>query len=219
MKQNDAFSEIRNDALTLWNFHQMGHELKVCDAGLGLGSHDLGVAEHAAHLYLSGLVPVLIFSGATSPTTKDVFPEGEAIAYRDRAIELGVPNADILVEPTASNTGENFSKSRALALSSGLAVGSLLVISKPYMQRRAYATAKKMWPEVEVICSSEALSYEDYVLEIGDEELVIDMIVGDLQRIMIYPDLGYAIVQVVPNDVENAYRRLVDAGYTSRLVG
>lgn len=215
---NDKFYQHRSDALRVWNYHQLGMTPIPRDVGLGLGSHDLGVAEHAARLYHQGLFPILVFSGATSPTTKDVFPEGEAVAYRQRAIELGVPADVIFVEKRATNTGENFSFTREMLDARGIRPSSALVISKPYMERRALATSGKVWPEIEVTLASDGLTYEDYVESVGDEKLVIDMIVGDLQRIDIYPALGFAVEQPIPENVRAAYRRLVDAGFTSRLV-
>ena len=91
-------------------------------------------------------------------------------------------------------------------------------MSRPYQQRRAFATCKKMWPDVEVLCASRPLSLDDYVASIGDVKRVIDMIVGDTQRIEEYARRGYAIRQEVPADVRAAYDRLVAAGFTSRLL-
>jgi hypothetical protein len=62
------------------------------------------------------------------------------------------------------------------------------------------------------------MSLEDYVKSMGDEALVIDMMVGDLQRVIEYPKHGFAITQDVPTDVHNAYDRLTAAGFTSRLL-
>ena len=73
-----------------------------------------------------------------------------------------------------------------------------MLISKPYMERRAYATARKTWPEIDVVCASEHLSLDDYLKAIGDDKLVIDMLVGDLQRIIDYPALGFAIPRPCP---------------------
>lgn len=47
----------------------------------------------------------------------------------------------------------------------------------------------------------------------------MDMLVGDLQRVIEYPGLGFAAEQDVPADVQGAYERLVGAGSDSRLVG
>lgn len=206
------------DAQGIWDYHQMGHDVLPCDAAIGLGSHDLGVAAYATELYHAGLFPVLVFSGATSPTTAQRFPRGEAVHYREHAAELGVPDDAILVEPEASNTGQNIALSRALLAEHGHRPRSLLLISKPYMERRAFATCRKVWPEVEVRCTSEPMKFDDYVKAIGDDKLVIGMLVGDLQRVIEYPKLGFAIEQDVPAAVLASYDRLLTAGFDSRVL-
>ncbi|MFE9474425.1 YdcF family protein [Streptomyces griseofuscus] len=206
------------DAQRLWDFQQMGHELRPCSAAIGLGSHDLGVAETTADLYHRGVVPLIVFTGATSLTTRDRMPRGEAEHYRERAMELGVPADVILVEPRARNTGENIRFSRALLEEHRVAVSSVLLVSKPYEERRAYATARKLWPEVEWVSASTPMSLADYVDSIGDARLVIDMLAGAQQRLMIYPQQGFMVEQPVPEDVAVAFERLRAAGFTSRLV-
>jgi uncharacterized SAM-binding protein YcdF (DUF218 family) len=207
------------DARVVWAYHHLNHQRRSCSAGIGLGSHDLGVAAMAAGLYHARLVPVLVFSGATTATTYGRFPRGEGVHYRKHAIRLGVPEEAILVEPTAVSTGQNIERSRALLQQAGITVTSILLISKPYMERRAYATCRRAWPEVEPVCASESVSLDEYAQNIGDARLVIDMMVGDLQRIIEYPSRGFAIPQDVPDDVMAAYERLVRAGFTSRLLG
>lgn len=206
------------DAELIWGYHRMGHELRPCDVAIGLGSHDLGVAVHAAELFHAGMFPVLLFSGATSPTTRQRFPRGEAEHYREHAMALGVPASVILVEPYATNTGANIENSREILAAAGLHPRSALLISKPYTQRRAFATAAKVWPELDVVCTSESSPFPDYLAAIGDERLVVDMLVGDLQRIIEYPRKGFAVAQDVPIEVKNAYQRLVERGFTSRLL-
>ncbi|MFE2290593.1 YdcF family protein [Streptomyces sp. NPDC059452] len=206
------------DARRIWDYHQMGHALHPCSVAIGLGSHDLGVADTSADLYQRGLVPLLLFTGATSPTTRERMPRGEAVHYRERAIELGVSSVAVLVEPKARNTGENIRFSREVLERQGVEVASVLLVSKPYEERRAYATARKLWPEVEIVSASTPMTLDEYVDSIGDARLVIDMLVGALQRLMIYPDQGFMISQPVPADVSEAYQRLCRAGFTSRLL-
>ncbi|PBC95843.1 uncharacterized SAM-binding protein YcdF (DUF218 family) [Streptomyces sp. Ag82_O1-15] len=206
------------DARRLWDYHQMGHTLRPCSVAIGLGSHDLGVADTAVDLYKRGMAPLLVFTGATSPTTKDRMPRGEAVHYRERALELGVPSSAVLVEPNARNTGENIRLSKAVLEEAGVDVSSVLLISKPYEERRAYATARKLWPDVEVVSASTPMTLDEYVDSIGDARLVIDMLVGALQRLLIYPDQGFMISQSVTDDVLEAYERLCREGFTSRLL-
>ncbi len=209
---------VRDAVQTLWYYHQLGHELRPADVGIGLGSHDLGVATCAADLYHRGLVPRLVVTGAFAPTTVATFPRGEAVHYREHALALGVPDDAILVEPTATNTGENITRTRALLTAQGLAVTSVILISRPYQQRRAYATCRQLWPDVSVQCTSLPMALDDYVASIGDVDRIVNMLVGDTQRIWVYAQQGHAIPQAVPVDVLEAYRVLVAAGYTSRLV-
>jgi hypothetical protein len=68
------------------------------------------------------------------------------------------------------------------------------------------------------VCASEDLSFDEYLKSIGDDKLVIDMLTGDLQRIIEYPARGFAIAQDVPAGVMDAYRRLLVAGFDSRLL-
>ncbi|MBW5253924.1 YdcF family protein [Streptomyces sp. P01-B04] len=164
------------------------------------------------------MAPLLVFTGATSPTTRDRMPRGEAVHYQERAIELGVPSSAVLVEPRARNTGENIRFSKALLEEAGVEASSVLLISKPYEERRAYATARRAWPGVEVISASTPMTLNEYVDSIQDARLVIDMLVGALQRLLIYPEQGFMIEQSVPADVLEAYQRLRREGFTSRLL-
>jgi len=209
---------IRSDVQVLWDYHNMRHELRPCDAGIGLGSHDLGVAIIATELFHAGMYPWLVFTGANAPTTVERFPQGEAVAYRDYAVEHGVPGSAILIDTTATNTEQNIKFSRALLEEQGVTASSVLLMSRPYQQRRAYATCKKLWPEVDVICYSRPLSLDDYVDSIGDTKKVVDMLVGDTQRIEVYAGRGFAIAQPMPDEVREAFGRLVAAGDVSRLV-
>ncbi|MFI5913932.1 YdcF family protein [Dactylosporangium sp. NPDC051541] len=210
--------EHRADVETLWEYHNMHHELRPCDVGIGLGSHDLGVAIIATDLYHRGFYPLLVFTGANAPTTIERFPRGEAVHYAEYAVGHGVPADAVLIEPRATNTQQNFELTLTLLDGQGVAIRSAIVMSRPYQQRRAYATAKKLWPQVDVICASNPLDLDSYVRSIGDHSKVISMLVGDTQRVEVYAERGFAIPQEVPADVSTAYERLVRAGYTSRIL-
>ena len=69
-----------------------------------------------------------------------------------------------------------------------------------------------------MVCASNPLSLDAYVESIGDARKVIDMLVGDTQRIEVYAERGFAIPQPLPDDVRAAFERLVAAGFTSRLI-
>jgi uncharacterized SAM-binding protein YcdF (DUF218 family) len=208
--------DIYDDAEALFDFNQLHHQLRPCPVAIGLGSHDLGVANITAALFHQGLFPLVVFTGGNAPTTRDRFPGGEAVHYRTRAIELGVPPEAILLEPRATNTRENFEFSRQLLANHGINPPSALVTSRPYQQRRAYATCRQAWPTLEVLCASERRTLASYIATIGDPSFVIHMIVGDTQRVIEYPKLGHTIYQDVPPHIEAAMKRLMAAGFTQR---
>ena len=207
-------AEDRRAAHVLWRYNQMDHQVERCDAAIVLGCHDLRVAEHAARLYHKGLFPVAVFSGARSPW----FPDGEAYAFGGRAIALGVPAGATVYEPDATNTGANIEKTRHALGKAGITVGSVLLVSMPYMQRRGLASCQVAWPEVKPVCSSEQITYNAYVEAIGDEVHVIDQLVGDTQRVIVYPHLGFATEQQVSEHVHAALDHLIINGYTSKLL-
>ncbi|MQA12416.1 MAG: YdcF family protein [Pseudonocardiaceae bacterium] len=209
---------IRAEVETLWNFHRLDHELRPVDVAVGLGSHDPGVAKYTANLYHDGLFPLIVFTGANAPTTVDRFPRGEAVHFREIAMERGVPDHAILVEPRARHTGENVDFTKRLLTANEIAVQSVLITCRPYQQRRAYATARKQWPEVELLCSAASDSLDSYIAGIADADRVINMLVGDTQRLTLYAEAGHTITQEIPHEVQDAYHRLILAGFTARLI-
>ena len=208
---------VHDDVEILWGYHRLGHELRHTEVGIGLGSHDIGVAVRAAELYKRSLFSLIVFTGANAPTTIDRFPRGEAVHYRERALAEGVPDEAIRVEPKARNTGENMTLTRELLAAEGITPKSVMLISRPYQERRAYATCRKLWPEVEVVCTSQQVDLDTYAASIGDIPRMINVMVGDTQRIRLHADQGYAIHQDIPDEVQAAYERLVAAGYTAHL--
>ena len=145
---------IRPHVEKLWHYHQLHHELRHADAILVLCSHDTRVAERGAQLFLDGWAPLLIFSGGLGVITRQMWQEPEAELFARIAVDLGVPRERILIEPRSTNTGENVQFTRALLAGRGIDVGTVLVVQKPYMERRSYATFKKVWPEPALVVTS-----------------------------------------------------------------
>ncbi|MGC9667810.1 YdcF family protein [Planosporangium sp. 12N6] len=208
---------VRRDVQILWDYHDPRHDLRPCEVGVGLGGLDLGVPAVVVDLFHRGMFPLVVFTGGNPPATAHRFPRGEAVHYAEYALAHGVPPAAILLETRATNTLENLAFTRAALAAHRLRPRSVLIVSRPYQRRRAYATCRKVWPEVEVLCAARPVPLDDYVADVGDARRVIDMVVGDTQRIDLYARLGYAVAQAIPAEVRRAYDRLVAAGYTGRL--
>ncbi|CCH52946.1 protein of unknown function DUF218 [Fibrisoma limi BUZ 3] len=214
-------ARIRELAQMLWDYHHMNHALQKADAILVLCSHDTRVAERGARLFLDGWAPLLIFSGGLGVITRSMWTEPEADLFARIAVEMGVPQAHILIENQSANTGQNVLFTKELLAEKGLDPETFIVVQKPYMERRSYATFRKVWPEKPVIVTSPQDSFDVYLSRYTNPELspddVISIMVGDLQRIRLYPERGFQIPQDIPDEVWDAYQELVNAGYNRHL--
>lgn len=206
----------------IWGYHLMNHQLERADAILVLCSHDIRVAETGAGLFLEGWAPLLIFSGGLGVITRHIWSEPEADQFAKLAMDLGVPEERILIENRSTNTGENIAFTKTLLAEKNLNPEKFILVQKPYMERRSYATFRKLWPEKKVLVTSPQVGFDEYLERYTNPELtgddVIDIMVGDLQRIKVYADKGFQIHQEIPEDVWSAYEELVAAGFGRRLI-
>lgn len=201
-------------AKKVWDYMVKRDELKKVDAILVLGSKESSPAKYACELFLQGFAEYLIFSGGV----KFSETKTEAEEYFDIAIKMGVPKEKIIVENKATNTGENFSCTAQLLKSLNLDFQSFILVQKPYMMRRTFATGKVQWQNKELLVSCENISYEDFLKQsLVSKEDLINTMVGDLQRIKIYPEKGFQIYQEIPEDVWEVGQELISLGFHKRL--
>lgn len=200
----------------LWNYHRLSEALHPADGILVFGSNDLRVADYAASLFHRGMAPWILFTGARGRMTED-WPDTEAACFASRARDLAVPDSCLYCEPRATHTGENIAFSRQLIQQHGLMAGRVIVLQKPYMERRTRASLEIQWPDLDFQISSPPLDFEQYPNDLITTDDLIHAMVGDLFRIMDYPNKGLSSKQEVPDSVMDAYRLLIDAGYTRQL--
>jgi uncharacterized SAM-binding protein YcdF (DUF218 family) len=210
--------EILELAKTIWDYHHVHHTLIKSDCILTLGSHDTRVAERAASLYHEGWAPLLIFAGGLGRLTEGMWSEPEAELFARIAVEKGVPKEAILIENKSTNTGENILLVQELLKAKALNPHSFIVVQKPYMERRSYATFAKNWPGKHFVVTSPQIIFEDYPTAEIPLEQVINIMVGDLQRIKVYPEKGFQVYQEIPDSVWQAYERLVALGFNRQLI-
>lgn len=194
----------------LWAYMQLDDSLIKSDCIFVLGSNDIRVAEYAARLYLDGWADKLAFSGGVGRLTEGVFEQTEAETFAQIALDMGVPSEDILIENQATNTGENILFTAQLFEHNQLKCDRLILVQKPYMERRTYATFKKQWPTKldSIVVTSPKIAFHDYFNDEIDIDTTIRAMLGDFERIKSYPALGFQIEQHVPEDVEVSYQAL-----------
>lgn len=205
--QNAAAAE------TLWRYHCIYDSPVPSDIIIGLGSYDLRVADRCAELYHAGLAPRILFTGHSGHWTRGRLERTEASQFAQHAMALGVPDEAIALEERATNIGENITFAARMAGSDA----SVILVTKPQTQRRCYATARKQWPNASTIVTAPMHEFSEQPTPDYDEHRLICEMVGDLKRILIYPDAGFQISQDVPDTVMDAYRLLIAQGYTAHL--
>ena len=136
----------------------------------------------------------------------------EADVFRDVAVGRGVPRGRILLERESTNTGQNVRNTYTLLSLLGLSPSSVLLVQKPYMERRAFSTFLAQWPGrkrssyPDVIITSPDVSLFDYPNDdVGSLTDVISVMLGDMQRIFLYGELGFQTRQEVPRAVRDAF--------------
>jgi uncharacterized SAM-binding protein YcdF (DUF218 family) len=205
-------------AQQLWDYHRMNHVLVKSDCILALGSYDLRVADRAAELYLEGWAPLVIMSGGLGNVTQDLWTKPEADQFAAIAIQKGVPADVILIENKSTNTGENIVFTQQLLNQKGLDPQNFIVVQKPYMERRSYATFKKHWPDKNLLVTSPQISFDKYATDNIPLDRVINIMIVDLRRIKLYPAKGFQVYQDIPVTVWDAFERLVQLGFEKHLV-
>ena len=204
---------VDSHAKKIWEYMLLHHELNPCEAIFVLGSNDIRVATRAGQLYLQGYAPIVICAGGRGKDTR--FEASEAKAFSDVIVSMGVPKENVFLETESTNTGENIVFVRELLKEKSLDLKSFLLVQKPYMERRTYATFRKQWPEVACLVTSPQISYEVYAHEDYDlKKRFIEVMVGDLQRMREYPRLGFQIEQKIPDEVWKSWEALVALGFT-----
>ena len=210
-KRIDELAEL------IWDYHLLHHPLEKADCVFALGCHDAGVASYAAELVLEGWADTLLISGGVM-FDKDSSGMTEAEYFRAIAMEKGVPAANIIIENKATNTGENFQFMDSVLWQSGLEVSKIIVVQKPYMERRTYATGMMQWKNRQLILASEKISFKQYLEKGIPRDRILNTMVGDLQRIKLYPEKGFQLYQEIPDRVWEAFEELVSYGFDKRLV-
>ena len=215
-------TRVRELAQRIWDYHHLHHELARADAILVLCSHDTAVAARGAELWLAQWAPLLIFSGGLGAITRHLWHQSEADQFAAIAIDMGVPRDRILIENQSTNTGENVLFTKQLLADRGIDPQTFILVQKPYMERRSFATFKRHWPEKNLIVTSPRVSFDEYLEGYSNKALssdeVIAIMVGDLQRIRLYPAKGFQIPQDVPDEVWDAFEELVRAGFDKYLI-
>lgn len=177
-------------------------------------------AERAADLYHAGVSKQVVTSGFSNPYLTSLATP-EAVILADRLVELGIPRESILVDELARNTGDNILNSAEALDATGTKPKDIVLVHKPYMTRRFLATAQAQWPipQPNFFVTSKPITPRDYYAlyeSLDDENKMIQLMIGDYDRIKAYPAQGLSIEQPFSQEAEDAVRELKARGFASK---
>ena len=207
-------SKTLRKAGEIWNYMSGIKSQVKSDAIVICCSYDLRVCDHACQLILEGTSDTLIISGRFGNWTKHVWNRPEAEVFYDRAIENGVNEKQILMETEATNFGENISYAKALIPQAK----TVTFVSKPNSLLRVQLTAEVQWPGINVVVSCPDISFPTMVSNVIGIWGVIHEMVGDLERIQVYPELGFQAPHVLPEHIVRNWEYLIEQGFTCHLM-
>ncbi|XP_036388412.1 uncharacterized protein SCO4629-like [Megalops cyprinoides] len=213
--------ECEKWAQVLWDYLCLHQPLEKSDVIIGLGCHDLRVAERAAALFLEGWAPWLLFTGYLGNQTAGVWQHPEAEVFMDIALKMGVPREKILLEKEATNTGENIRFSYEVLKKNHVPAGRVILVQQPFMERRVLATFLRQWPgekeNTHAIVTSPCTDFAQYPHPtVGTVHDLIGYMLGVIERIRDYPKKGFQVEQEISPDALAAYQWLLRAGYTPK---
>lgn len=174
-------------------------------------------AERAAKLYHAGVSQRIVVSGFANPYHRAT--ETEATLLGRRLQRLAVPKSAILFEHQAANTGENITRSARLLAEMMIQSKDIILVHKPYMTRRFLATAEAQWPypRPRLYVTSQPTTVEAYYrlyeATYGSAAMMLTLMLGDYERIKIYPAKGFSTPQPSSPSADTAWQALVARGF------
>ena len=89
------YDELEKPASFLYKYLSLSEKPRKADLVIGFGIDDMRVPDTCSRLYQQSLVPLILFTGGAGRGS-GTLKAPEAVVFRDRAIQSGVPSDDIL---------------------------------------------------------------------------------------------------------------------------
>ncbi|AZF48306.1 YdcF family protein [Pseudomonas sp. R2-7-07] len=202
-------------AAILWEFLSEGRQHENCDLLVVCGSYDLRVCDYACELLRKGVAGHLLFTGNTGNWTRHLWDKTEAEIFAQRALDLGVLHEQFSLEKRATNFAENIAFTKEMFPQ----IKSATFLTKPNSIRRVRLTLPIQWAGLDAWVDAPRYCFPEQVSNQVGVLGLIDEMVGDIQRIMLYPKKGFQIEEELPKKVLAAWKYLIEQGFKNHLIG
>lgn len=213
----DYSPSVLENAKTIFEYLYLKDSPVKADAIIGFGHFDLKIPRRCAELYLKGYAAKIIFTGGVGAGSADfTFPEAIEFFNLVKKEFPEIPESDIITEPNSTNTGENLRFTNDVLEKTNpdftftKGIKKVLKVSNAYRQRRAFLTCKKIYPQVEFINTPATTDFETEfdLYQLKGQDLLRHLS-GEMERMLLYPAMGYIVADQIPNNVLQAYKLLM----------
>lgn len=191
-------------------------DVEPYDAVIGFGMFDLSLPRFCGELYARGHARRIIFTGGIGAGTGDLGGP-EADVWR-RTLALSHPSIGddaVIVENRSTNTGENVAFTAALlerrypTLAFGAGLRRVIVVASPTRLRRVWLTLRQQQPRLVVARQVPQMTWRDDAALYAAQGIDYrGHLVGELDRIVTYPERGWIRAEPLPDSVQAAYSTL-----------
>ncbi|MCD6284804.1 MAG: YdcF family protein [Anaerolineae bacterium] len=186
------------------------------DLIIGFGHFDLKIPRQCGALWRAERAPRILFTGGVGAGTAGL-DQPEAVYFRDEVLRHcpEIPESTILVEASSRHTGENVARSTALlkAVSPEACfdrgIDRVILVATAARQRRVWLTCTKHWPHLSLENLPPHATYAQDLALFAEKGRDLDaLLLGEVERLLTYPSLGYIAQPDIPREVLDAYRML-----------
>ena len=177
--------------------------LQKCEVIFLMGGASLLSAQKAAQLLKEGwgkkIICVSLYGKFSAPEWKN--RGGDSGMFHEELLRLGIKEQDMIFTSQSTNTLEEVVYGKLFLEKHKLDLKKIIVVSRPFHQRRCDATWTKQWPQIHLInCPAD----EIYEVTVS----ILMRVIGEIDRLRIYAQKGDISYQKIPEDVENEYKRI-----------
>lgn len=208
--------KFKENIKKIYDYMVLNQTIEKCDLIIGCGCMDVSIPRKCASLLKDGYAKKILFTGGYG--TKHQFAEPEALVFKNIAMDEGVSEEDILLEMEATNTGDNFRYSKKIIEEKNILSDTILIVHNALSTRRTYLTAKSILKDKNIMITYPSLSFESFYQNLEKKTFkelryTISVILGDIQRLIVYPQLNFLIYEKVPEDIIDSYFILKEMGF------
>lgn len=143
MKNEEIFSLVKE----MWQWLAIKNVPQKSDLIFLIGGSSLETPKKGLELFRQGLAPYMVTTGKTGTGDDSGWNKPIADVFADFLLKNKVPEDRFIVQNRSMNTLEDVVFTMEIIKKMGIPCQKIIIVSRPFHQRRCFATFKKQYPE------------------------------------------------------------------------